>query len=96
MALDQVISLPMRLCLGAAVPGDGCWEGLSRDGGATPTDDLDEAFVLQQRHSAVRGSDRHRMGHGEFRDSRQLVAGLEPTGPDVIPQGCGDLLVWPA
>ena len=36
-----------RLCLRTGVPGDGCRERVSRDGGAAPTGGLDEALVLK-------------------------------------------------
>jgi hypothetical protein len=36
--------------------------------------------------AVVCGTDGDRISYGKFRDGRQLVSGLEPTGPDVVTQ----------
>jgi hypothetical protein len=59
---------------------------------------FDEAFVLEYRHCAVGGANRHRVGCGEFSDCRQLAAGLKVAEPDLIPEARRDDLVrsaWP-
>jgi hypothetical protein len=54
------------------------------DDGPAAADDRHQALCLQKRERAMGGADRDGVSSGEFRERRQLIAGLQVAGADLL------------